>query len=121
MAKTRKSTDPSRYLSVSADPADACCRACRGVGCIRVSSGNDVMYDGCVTCDGAGKVPPRGELPRLWRSIGFDGCPQCRDTPDVEIALRSYWAGTCQPDRARENVPVWDGDVGAFTTLGALR
>jgi hypothetical protein len=119
MSRTTKKTDPkppTRYLSVSSDPGDTVCHACNGVGTLRIGPGyyQPCGANGCV----GGKVPARGELPRLWRVIGWDGCPECADTPDVEVALACYRAHA-DGSTARLETPVWDGDEGVFTTLSA--
>ncbi len=60
---------------------------------------------------------------RLWRVIGFGALPECRDTENVEEALETYWKVyrvSTTVALARDEVPVWDGDNGAFTVLVEL-
>lgn len=60
---------------------------------------------------------PNGGGGRLWRVIGAGGMPECADS-DLDDALVTFMLH----DRAKTrqaDIPVWDGDKGVFTTLGA--
>ncbi len=106
---------PTRYLSTNIAPSALTCPTCDGVGRVRRGPGDyaDCSATGCKD----GKVAPPAGAPRLWRVIGFGACPECRDG-DLSAALVSW--GRVDQTTLRTDIPVWNGDEGTFTTLGAI-
>lgn len=114
-AKVLAEAIPPRYLSVVSDPRDTMCTECNGVGSIRRGPQD---YIDCPHCD-YGRVPSRKEHPRTWCVIS-GAMPECAAS-SLEDALLTFYR--VRPAGAtplpRDTIPVWDGDLGRFSTLGA--
>lgn len=114
--KVPAETIPARYLSVVADSRDTMCLECNGVGSLRRGPQD---YIDCPHCD-YGRVPSRKEHPRSWCVIE-GAMPACASS-SLEDALLTFYGvhrHSGAPLPPRDTIPVWDGDLGYFTTLGA--